>query len=199
MQFGRVGGWLIVCGGIAVIVVVAKYLNGDGLGFGSWDAGGLLVDAALGLLAAGAIVLCAGGPEPLNTRLVRAGLGILAVGQLSLLGVSIAFAASTSDDLANIRTFIPLYLVGGGAGELGLLLAGLGLVRRPDAARAVGALLVAGFLLVGAALGVAASARLALPAHTALWAIAVAIAGDIGIGVLAIAVRRPAAVGTASG
>jgi hypothetical protein len=199
MRFGRFGGWLIVCGGAAVLVAVVKYLNGDGLGFGSWDAGGLLVDAALGLFAAGAVVLCAVGPEPLNGRIVRAGMGILAVGQLGLLAISIAAAISTPEDLSNLQNFAVVYLVGGGAGLLGLLVAGLGLVRRPGAARVVGALLVAGFLLVGAALGVAAGAGLALPAHTTLGAIAVAIAGDIGIGLLAITVRRPAVVGAVSG
>jgi hypothetical protein len=188
---GRLGGWLIIGGGALVAIAIAKYLNGDGLG----DVNGLLIDGALALFGAGAIVLCAVGPEPLNGRLVRAGLGVLGVGQLGLLAFSVLAAASPPELLLGQP---PIILdgvrLGLQAAALGLLLTGLALAITPGRARAVGALLLAGVLL-GAATAVAyETLRIAAPAHTALWALVLVIAGNVGVGLLAITSEGASAV-----
>jgi hypothetical protein len=59
----------------------------------------LLLDASPALFGCGAGVLSVGGRRPLRGRLVRLGLGTLAVGQLSYLAVSIIATASTFDQL----------------------------------------------------------------------------------------------------
>lgn len=99
MWFGQIGGKLVVGGGVLFVIAVAIYVGGGGVGFGGLDASGLVVDASLALFGCGAAVLSVGGPRPLHGRVVRVGLGTLAVGQLSALALSVAVAASTFDSL----------------------------------------------------------------------------------------------------
>jgi hypothetical protein len=192
MRFGRLGGWLILGGGALVAIAIWMYLDGQGLGSGT--ATGLPITAALALFALGAIVLCAFGPEPFDGRLVRLGLGMLAVGQLSLLAQEILFATSTSDVMPNLGIIGLLYLAAGAAGGLGLLPAGVALAMTPGRARVVGALLLAGLVLLVAAWVAAAYLRLALPGHTILWAVVLAILGNLAVGLLAIGGGRGATV-----
>jgi hypothetical protein len=183
MRFGRLGGWLIIAGGALVAIAIWMYLDGQGLGSGT--ATDLVITAALVLFALGAIVLCAVGPEPFDGRLVRLGLGLLALGQLGLLTQEILFAASTSDTMPDPRLMGLLYLVAGAAGGLGLLLTGLELIRTTGRARVVGVLLLAG-MFSSAAIWVAATyLRLALPGHTILLALVLAIVGNVAVGLLA--------------
>jgi hypothetical protein len=186
MRFGRLGGWLIVGGGALVAVAIVMYVAGDGLGFGSADASGILIDAALALFGLGALALCAVGPAPLHGRLIRAGLGILAIGQLGLLAVSILAAVSTSAPLAN-QGIVGLFdLASLAAAGLGALLTGLALVRTQDRSRAVGGILVAGMLLLAASAIATDILRQALPGHTVLWALVLVILGDVRVGLLAV-------------
>jgi hypothetical protein len=195
MRFGRLGGWLIIGGGALVAVAIWMYLDGEGVGFGSADASGLLIAAALGLFGVGAVVLCAVGPEPLNGKFIRASLGVLAVGQLGLLAFSILAAASTSDQMANPGIIGLLYLAAGAAGGLGLLLTGLALTMTPGRARLVGALLLAGMVLLVAAGVAAAYLRLALPGHFLLGVLVLAIVGNVAVGLLAVGRGRSGTIG----
>jgi hypothetical protein len=190
---GRLGGWLIVGGGALVAVAIWMYLDGEGLGSGT--ATSLPITAALALFALGAIVLCAVGPEPFSGRLVRVGLGMLAVGQLSLLTQEILFAASTSDQMPNPGIIGLLYLAAGATGGLGLLLTGLALTMTPGRARLVGALLLAGMVLLLAAGVATVYLRLALPGHFLLGVLVLAIAGNVAVGLLAIGGGRGGTIG----
>src|SRR4029077_11705717 len=98
-------GWLIVGGGVAVGIAILKYLAGDGVSFGSPNASGLLIDAALAMFGAGATALGVAGPRPLAGRLARIGLGLLALGQLSLLALSVLLAASSPGSVASLPIF----------------------------------------------------------------------------------------------
>ena len=181
---GRLGGWLIIGGGALVAIAIWMYLDGQGLGSGT--ATGLPIAAALALFALGAFVLCAVGPEPFDGRLVRVGLGLLAVGQLGLLTQEILFAASTPDQMPTLRLIGLLYLAAGAAGGLGLLLTGLGLAMTTGLARAVGVLLLAGMVSTVAVWIATTYLQLALPGHTILWALVLAIVGNVAVGLLAI-------------
>jgi len=182
----RLGGWLIVGGGALVTVAIWMYADGQGLGFGAANASGLLISGALALFALGAIILCTVGPDWFGGPVVRVGLGLLAVGQLSLLAQQILFAVATSDPMPNPPLVGLLDLVAGTTGGLGLVLTALGLVRLAGWSRAVGAVLLAGALILGTLAFIAIPLRMPVPGHTVLVAIGVAIAGNVGVGLLAI-------------
>jgi hypothetical protein len=135
MGFGRIGGMLVVGGCVLFMIAVAIVMGGGGVGIGLRDVGGLVLAASLALVGSGAAVLSVAGPWPLHGRVVRVGLGALAVGLVSLLVSSIADAAL-------------LYVVGLLASVLGALITALSLVRTPPGpSRGVGLLFLAGMLL----------------------------------------------------
>jgi hypothetical protein len=189
MWSGRIGGLLVVAGGLLFAIAVAIYVGGGGVGFGRGDVSGLVVDASLALFGGGAVVLSLGGPRPLpDGRVVRVGLGTLAVGQLGLLALSVMAAGSTVDRL---EILFPLIL---GAASLGSLLTGLGLVRTPGPARTVGSLFLAGMLFLVLVTTLGNSGMWALPPHTVLAALVLTVLGKIGVGVLAINGGRSAMI-----
>jgi len=159
-----------------VLVAAAIYIRGGGID-------DLFVDASLALLGFGAGVLSIGGPWPLHGRLVRLGLGTLAVGKLSYLAVSIMATASTFDQLGSL---LQILRVGLGAAFLGSLITGLSLVRTRGATRLVGSLFLAGMLLL-ALMANLGNMQIALPPHAVLWALALAVLGNTGVGGLAVA------------
>jgi hypothetical protein len=178
MWFGRIGGGLVLGGGVLFAIALATYLNGGG-------TSGLAPDAALALFAGGALVLAATGPKPLDDRGVRIGLGMLAVGQLSLLALAILTASPTFDPIGN-RAFTVLTAVGLWAAFLGSLLTGLALVPTPRLSRAVGSLFLLGMLLLAGLEILGNTLHVPLPPHAILAGLGLAVLGDIGVGVLAI-------------
>jgi hypothetical protein len=189
MWSGRIGGLLVVAGGLLFAIAVAIYVGGGGVGFGRGDVSGLVVDASLALFGGGAAVLSLGGPRPqLDGRVVRVGLATLAVGQLGLLALSVMAAGSTVERLESLA---PPIL---GAASLGSLLTGLGLARAPGPSRAVGSLFLAGMVLLVLVTTLGNSGMWALPPHTVLAALVMAVLGNIGVGVLAINASRSAMV-----
>lgn len=187
MWFGRIGGLLVVSGGVLFMIAAAIYMGGGGID-------DLVVDASLALFGCGAGVLSVGGPRPLHGRVVRAGLGILAVGQLSYLALSLIATASTFDQLGSLPLII--WRVGLGAAFVGSLITGLSLVLTRGPSRVVGSLFLAGMLLL-ALMAILGNMRIALPLHAVLWALALAVLGNTGVGVLAINGSRPATVASA--
>lgn len=187
MWFGRFGGSLIVGGSLLFLIAAAIYMRGGGID-------DLFVDASLALFGCGAGVLSVGGPRPLHGRLVRLGLGTLAIGQLSYLAVSIIATASTFDQLGSLPLIV--WRVGLGAAFLGPLITGLSLVRTPGPSRLVGSLFLAGMLLL-ALMAILGNMRIAPPPHAVLWALALAVLGNTGVGVLAMNGSRPATIASA--
>jgi hypothetical protein len=136
MRFGRIGGMLIVGG-------VALFVFGYALLIVGAVVGNLVTGCAMALIGSGAAILCATGPAPLHGRVIRAGLGVLAVGLGSLLASSIVASTLTYDPLESW----PVVVLGFGgflALALGSLIAEASLLRAKGHARAVGLVLVAG-------------------------------------------------------
>jgi hypothetical protein len=191
MGFGRIGGMLVVGGCVLFMIAVAIAMGGGGVGIGLRDVGGLVLAASLALVGSGAAVLSVAGPWPLHGRVVRVGLGALAVGLVSLLVSSIVGAAASPghEDQESLPMLV-LLVVGLLATVLGPLITGLSLVRRPGPSRAVGSLLLAGMLL----LVLTTLASPAVDQHLQEIAGALVVLGGTGVGVLAINGSRSAPV-----
>jgi len=84
---------------------------------GQESPGRAVVVASLGIVGAGILVLAMTGAPPLRGRVLRAGLGILAVGLVCLAGSSIAAARLAYDPLEDAPTVVLLFA--GGAGDDG--------------------------------------------------------------------------------
>jgi hypothetical protein len=139
MRFGRIGGMLIVGG-------VALFVFGYALLIVGAVVGNLVTGCAMALIGSGAAILCATGPAPLHGRVIRAGLGVLAVGLGSLLASSIVASTLTYDPLESWPVVV-LGLGGFLALALGSLMAEASLLRTSGPPRAVGSFLIAGPLL----------------------------------------------------
>ena len=187
MGFGRIGGLLVVGGCVLFVVTGAIFVGGGTLHIGDGEIGSLALAASLALVAVGAAVLSVAGPWPLHGRVVRVGLGALAVGLVSLLVSSIVGAAASPghEDQESLPMLV-LLVVGLFATVLGPLITGLSLVRRPGPSRAVGSLLLAGMLLL------VLTTLYAQPLQAIAGALVVL--GGTGVGVLAINGSRSAPV-----
>ena len=196
MRLGRIGGLLVVGGWGLFILVGAIVIAGGSVGIGARSVGGLVLDAALGLIGSGAAVLSIAGPTPRNGRAMRIGLGLLAVGLLSFFLGAIIAGASEFDPLESIPVIV-LVFGGGWAALIGVVVTDIALVRAPGRSRLVGLLLLAGFGLCIAAIVLAGgNARLLdgiTAATAALGGIGIALSG-IGVGLLAIDGGRAATV-----
>ena len=188
MGFGRIGGLLVVGGCVLFVIAVAIAMSGGGVGIGLRDVGGLVLAASLALVGSGAAVLSVAGPWPLHGRVVRVGLGALAVGLVSLLVSSIVgVAASPGHEDEESLSMLVLLVVGLVASVLGALITALSLVRTPPGpSRGVGLLFLAGMLLF------VLTTLYAQPLQAIAGALAVL--GGTGVGVLAINGSRSAPV-----
>lgn len=199
MQFGRIGGTLVVGGWALVAITGAILVGGGSVGIGARTTGGLTLSAALALIGLGAAVLSRSGPPALAGRAVRVGLGILAVGLLSVLLAAIIAGASEFDPLESIPTIVLLF-GGGWATLIGLLIAVIALVRAPGRSRAVGLLFLGGLGLCIAAIVLAGGNVRRLEGITAAMAalgyVGIVLSG-IGLGLLAIDGGRAATAATA--
>jgi hypothetical protein len=174
MTLGRIGGGLTLLGGAALLytlVTVSDWVTGTGL------------IAPAVLLGIGAAVVSAAGPRPLDARLTRAGLGLLAVGGLSV-ALALAILNSDAEEMAEL---VPL-LIALGAILLGCLATGLSLLRLRGPVRAVGAVVLAGLLLV--IVGNAVGGGQATPSAILLAGYAVTGLGLTGVAALALGFPR---------
>lgn len=189
MQFGRIGGALVVGGWALFVVMGAIFVGGGSVGLGALSIGGLVLDAALALIGSGAVVLSVTGPKPFNGRAVRIGLGILAVGLLVSLASAIMAGASENDALESIPMVV-LLLVGGLATVIGAVVTVLALLLTRGPSRVVGSVLLAslGLLILAWILanGLDAPQLDAVAAVLAASGGVGIVLGGIGVGALAI-------------
>lgn len=171
MRFGWIGGTLVVGGCALFMIAAAIAVGGGSVGLGIRDVGGLVLAASLALVACGAAVLGVAGPRPLRGRVVRVGLGALAVALVSYLAASIMAEES-------LPMFV-LFIGGPLATFLGSMVTGLSLVRVPGLSRVAGSLVLAGLLLI--LLGTISRGN----AVAVLGLIAVLLGGT-GVGVLGV-------------
>jgi len=174
MTLGRVGGGLIILGGAALVFTLATVPD--------WVTGTGLIAPAI-LLGIGAAVVGAAGPRPLDARLTRAGLGLLAVGGLTV-ALALAILNSDAEEMAEL---VPL-LIALGAILLGCLATGLSLLRSTGPVRAVGAAVLVGLLLV--IVGNVVGGGQVTPPPILLAGYAVTGLGLTGVAVLALGIPR---------
>jgi len=153
---GFIGGLLVIGSSILLAISAAIGASGGSVSVQGAGAGGLTVTAALLLLGLGAAVLSVGGPAPLNGRLVRLGLGLIAIGLLATLTT----ATQPSDSV-----LIYAFLAGGAVSGIGALIAALALLASPGRPRIAGSLFAGGLLvaMAGGALNNSVGATVAAP------------------------------------
>ena len=167
MNLSRIGGGLLIVGVAAFVAAAVADFS-------------LTAPAALAGL--GAVLVAAAGPPPLDRRLVRFGLVMLAVGALSV-AIMLAIQAATQH-FPEMISLVPL-LIGAVTLPAGCLAVGVPLARSSGASRFVGLLVLLGLALVG--IGEVSSAAQAGPVSLILAAgVAVAAIGLAGVGRLAI-------------
>lgn len=130
MRYGRIGGMLVMGGVVLFVVGYALMIVGAA-------AGNLVTGTAIALIGSGAAILCVTGPTPLHGRVIRVGLGALAVGLASLLASSIVASTLTYDPLEN-GPFVILGIGGFLGIAFGSLITVASLLRAPGRPRAVG-------------------------------------------------------------
>lgn len=121
MQFGRIGGMLVI-GGVALFVI------GYALMIAAAAIASEVTGAGIAVIAFGAAILCVTGPRPLRGRAIRIGLGAIAAGLTGLLASAIIGSTLTYDPLENG----PVVIFGFGgflALALGLLVTAVVLLR----------------------------------------------------------------------
>jgi len=123
------------------------------------------------------------GPRALDARLTRAGLGLLAVGGLSV-ALALAILNSDAEEMAEL---VPL-LIALGAILLGCLATGLSLLRLRGPVRAVGAVVLVGLLLV--IVGNVVGGGQVTPPAILLAGYAIIGLGLIGVAVLALGIPQ---------
>lgn len=195
MNLGRIGGVLVIGGWVLVAATIVIFGAGGSVQIGGSAIGGLALAAALGLIGCGMAVLSLTGPRPLQGRIMRLGLGILAVGLICTLASSVIAAGLAYDPLEN-GPFVITFLVGALATMIGVPVTVLALVRAAGPTRTVGLLFLAGLLFV--VLGGILRSNIDPNAHplseigwalVAVGAIGMALAGA-GIGALPLRALR---------
>lgn len=195
MVLTRVGGLLLIAG-IAAVAAWAITFAGPAApagpsGPGETRGDTTLVIAFALLLGAGAGTIGIAGPPRLDSRLTRVGLGITAVGMLSLaLGRAVVVIPAGSNELSSLP-YLFLVFGGGLATATGSLICGISLARSPS----LGPRIV-GFALVAGPLSLPLAAAISLPLHVdgsgvVLIGLSFVILGYAGIGILALGIGGP--------
>jgi hypothetical protein len=93
-------GGLLTAGGLALGgLLLLMAARGTPVGLGGPDVNAWAVTACLGLLGSGTLLLSFAGPRPVTDRVARIGLGLVAVGCLSLAASGLLAARLTTDAL----------------------------------------------------------------------------------------------------
>jgi drug/metabolite transporter (DMT)-like permease len=193
MDFGRVGGMLVIGGWLLAGATILVAGAGNSVQVGSGTIGSLALAASLAVIGSGLASLSITGPRPLQERIMRVGLGILAIGLVGSLISAVIAASLTYDPLEN-GPFVIAFLVGTSAILVGLPLTVLALLRHAGPTRTVGLLFLVGLLFVFLGAVLRENSEPEVPPLSAiglalvvLGAIGMAFAGA-GIGVLPLRV-----------
>lgn len=189
MGLGFVGGALLVGSGLALAISpVVAWAGGTAV------IGGAALAGSLVLGGAGAALVAIGGPPLLDGLAARAGLAILALGQLVVIAALLLHGSGVGP--VGGTSFAGLAGVVSLAPSVGMLVIGTSLVRRSGQAGVVGALLLASVALLVLLPIADAFGSPGLP-----WQ-AVSIIGDgiivvgvVGLGLLASRGDRPTTLG----
>jgi hypothetical protein len=147
MDLGRLGGVLVIAGWVLIAATITIFGAGNSVQIGGDTIGGLALAASLGVIGGGMAVLSLTGPRPLQGRIMRLGLGFLAVGLLGSLASTVIAAGLEYDPLEN-GPFVITFLVGALATTIGVPVTVLSLVRTSGPTRTVGLLFLAGLVCV---------------------------------------------------
>lgn len=176
LNMARVGGILMIAGVALTAILTAMAASGQPVGLGGPSVNQWAVIACLALLGGGAAAIGLGGAAPFDARATRSGLGIFAVGSLSLAASGIVAARLVSgeaDPLGDLPTMV--LGLGGLLVPIGVIVTGASLLRSTGLARVAGACLLAGPLI---AIGTLAAS---IPIGVALgWLLA-------GVGLMGVA------------
>lgn len=204
MPFGRIGGLLVVGGWVLAAVTAAIVAGGGGIGVGGsvgGSVGSLTLATAVGLVGAGSAVLAIAGPNPLDGRAVRVGLGLLGIGLIAWMA-AIGGGGAVRMDQPEILVVLALAFVGLLGTSLGTLITVVSLIRASGRSRRVGSLFLVGLVLLVLAGLVSKIGTGGLPYDVIAAALAVLGAtgmfvGGAGIGLLGIGGDRSPAVALA--
>jgi hypothetical protein len=193
MTVARAGGFLLIVGSVAVGVWGVAFNSGapagpPGPGVSPSDR--MLVVAFALILSIGAGIVGLVAPLPLDSRLTRVGLGLIAVGMLTVgLGRAVVVIPTGSNELSSLPYLI---LVFGGvlATAVGSLLCGTSLVRSPSVVPRI-----VGLALLGGPVSLPLAAFISLPLHVdasviVLIGLGLVLLGYAGIGLLAMGVAE---------
>jgi len=137
MVLARLGGGLLVVGGVLGLGLLAFASSGGSVILGSSDISGLLAGASAAALGIGAGALSLSGAQG-PARLTRLGLGLAAVGLLALaLTASANVGPDTSPLLLVLLASIPVVV-------FGAIVTAIALLRSPGRSRLTGLVLMAG-------------------------------------------------------
>lgn len=155
-MLARVGGGLLVVGGLATAAVVAVALSGGTIGlperYSPPPSGGeLLTVAAVTLFGLGALALVLARADPLHARVARAGLALAGIAAISQ-AIGTVLSSYLTVQQWPLLFFLGFFVVG----IPGVLLLGLSLALGSGWRRVVGACLLLG--LIGLGVGTAVPA-----------------------------------------
>jgi hypothetical protein len=136
----RIGGALLILGGVFTALAFAIVLAGGAVGLGGSEVNGWLVSATLVSIGLGAAALAIAGRAPVDQLGTRIGLGLVGVGPLCLALSPLAVPPET--DPLESGWWVGLAAGGALVTVVGLLVTGASLVRRAGAPRMVGLVLI---------------------------------------------------------
>jgi hypothetical protein len=176
VTLGRIGGGLIILG-----VAASAYVLGQPLTEVDGRLYGPDVTVSAAVLGIGAAVVSAAGSRPLDARLTRFGLSLLALGGLAVV------VAKAIENIGPMAALTPL-VIAIAALTGGCLASGLSLLRSTGLVRAVGAVVLLGLFLV--IVGNVVSGGQVTPPAILLAGYAVTGLGLAGVAVLALGIPR---------
>ena len=192
MRVSVVGGLMVIGAAVLLAVTVGIALLGGSASIRGAGAGSLTLTVGALCLGLGSGLLAFAGAPPLDGRIVRTGLALVALG----LATNIATA-----DVATESVLVYAYLLGGLAAWVGTIVVAIGLLLAPGRPRLVGLTFVAGVLVALVAGMIANDPGVGLAANGApprevLGLVATVggglmLAGVAGVGLLAVRTRLP--------
>lgn len=149
MRLGAIGGLLVVAACALGLVAEVIALGGGSVGVRSTSPGGISLTLALILLAGGAAILGLSGPEPLDGRVLRIGMVLVALGIPAVIATT---------DVSASSMLVVVYLLGGVIAFFGAVAICLALLHSTGEPRRVVLMFLAGLVIAAVAGGIANAA-----------------------------------------